>query len=55
MEFLVIGRDGTDAGALGRRLAVREQHLDCFDTYSKLSFFKYGCALSQVSIVLLSS
>ena len=45
MEFMIIGRDGTDAGAFGRRLAVREQHLDCFDTFRKLGFFKYGCAI----------
>jgi len=25
MEFLLIGHDGTDEGALGRRLAVRER------------------------------
>jgi len=28
MQFLVIAYDGTDAGALERRLAVREKHLD---------------------------
>jgi uncharacterized protein YciI len=27
MDFLVIARDGTDAGALERRLAAREAHL----------------------------
>ncbi len=28
MQFLVIAHDGTDAEALGRRLAVREKHLE---------------------------
>lgn len=28
MQFLVIARDGTDAGAPARRLAVREAHLE---------------------------
>jgi hypothetical protein len=27
MQFLLIAYDGTDAGALGRRLSVRESHL----------------------------
>lgn len=27
MQFVVIGRDGTDAGALERRTAAREAHL----------------------------
>lgn len=27
MQFLVIAHDGTDEGALERRMAVREQHL----------------------------
>ncbi len=45
MEFMIIGRDGTDAGAADRRLAVRAQHLDCFDEFSRSGFFKYGCAI----------
>ena len=28
MQFLVVARDGTDAGAPARRLAVREAHLE---------------------------
>lgn len=27
MQFLVIGRDGSDEGAMARRLAVRDNHL----------------------------
>lgn len=27
MQFIVIGRDGTDEGALDRRMKVREDHL----------------------------
>ncbi|MBI5648329.1 MAG: hypothetical protein HY962_15465 [Ignavibacteriae bacterium] len=45
MEFMIIGRDGTDAGALDRRLAVREQHLECFDRFTNAGVFKYGCAI----------
>jgi uncharacterized protein YciI len=45
MEFLLIGHDGTDQGALGRRLAVRERHLAVFDEFSRGGYFKYGCAL----------
>jgi hypothetical protein len=45
MEFLLIGHDGTDEGAMGRRLAVRERHLALFDEFSRRGYFKYGCAL----------
>jgi len=45
MEFLLIGYDGTDEGAPGRRLAVRERHLALFDEFTKRGHFKYGCAL----------
>jgi hypothetical protein len=44
MEFPLIGRDGTDGGALARRLAVRERHLALFDELSRRGYFKYGCA-----------
>ncbi len=45
MEFLLIGRDGTDEGAPGRRLAVRERHLALFDELSRQGRFKYGCVI----------
>lgn len=45
MEFLLIGRDGTDEGAMARRLAVRERHLALFDEFSRRGYFKYGCAI----------
>jgi uncharacterized protein YciI len=45
VEFMLIGRDGTDEGALGRRLAVRERHLALFDELSRRGHFKYGCAI----------
>jgi len=45
MEFLLIAYDGVDEQALNRRLAVREQHLNLFDEYSRQGIFKYGCAL----------
>jgi len=45
MEFLLLGHDGSDEGAMGRRLAVRERHLALFDEFSRRGHFKYGCAL----------
>lgn len=45
MEFLLIARDGTDEGAMARRLAVRERHLAVFDELSRQGCFKYGCAI----------
>jgi hypothetical protein len=45
MEFMLIGRDGTDEGALDRRLAVRQRHLALFDEFSRRGYFKYGCAM----------
>jgi uncharacterized protein YciI len=45
VEFMLIGRDGTDEGAMGRRLAVRERHLAVFDELSRRGHFKYGCAI----------
>lgn len=45
MEFLLIAHDGTDEGALARRLAAREQHLALFDHFSRLGRFTYGCAI----------
>ena len=30
MQFVVIGRDGTDEGALERRMAARESHIAAF-------------------------
>lgn len=41
MQFILLGYDGKDDGALSRRLAVREQHLAVGDqlvTESKLLF-----------------
>lgn len=45
MQFVLIGRDGTDDGALNRRMAVREQHLTLFDTLSRRGNFLHGAAL----------
>lgn len=45
MEFLVLGYDGIDDGAMDRRLAVREKHLFTFDEYTNKGIFKYGGAL----------
>jgi uncharacterized protein YciI len=45
VEFMLIGRDGTDEGAMARRLAARERHLASFDELSRRGHFKYGCAI----------
>ena len=44
-EFILIARDGTDDGAMPRRLAARERHLATFDKFRKEGVFKYGCAI----------
>jgi hypothetical protein len=44
VEFLLIARNGTDEGAVARRLAVRERHVALFDDFSRRGYFKYGCA-----------
>jgi uncharacterized protein YciI len=45
MQFIVIGYDGTDEGALDRRMAVREAHLKNFRNRVEEGTFLYGCAL----------
>jgi uncharacterized protein YciI len=45
MQFLVTGYDGTDEGALERRLAVREAHLKLVESMQKEGKDLYGLAL----------
>ena len=45
MQFVVIGRDGTDDGALERRMAAREAHLKTGDEYLNSGNFLMATAL----------
>ena len=45
MQFLVIGRDGDDEGALGRRLAAHEAHARLFREMCDQGVFLYGAAI----------
>jgi len=45
MQFLVIAHDGTDEGALARRLAVREEHLATARANRESGVIKIGGAL----------
>lgn len=45
MQFLLLGHDGTDPGAMDRRMAAREQHLACFDSLLREGVFLHGAAL----------
>jgi uncharacterized protein YciI len=45
MQFLVVGRDGTDDGAPARRMKVREAHLKLGDEMEADGFRWYGASL----------
>lgn len=45
MQFLLVAYDGTDAGALDRRMMVREEHLRNTAVLKKSGEFKYGGAI----------
>ncbi len=45
MQFLVLGYDGKDEGAMARRLAVREAHLKGFRDKLGQGNFLYGSAI----------
>ncbi len=45
MQFLIIGKDGTDEKALERRLAVREAHLKLGDAMEASGERWYGCVM----------
>jgi uncharacterized protein YciI len=45
MQFLVVAYDGTDAGALERRLKVREAHLKSAQEMYDTGKWLYACAI----------
>ncbi|MBI1326878.1 MAG: hypothetical protein GC136_04465 [Alphaproteobacteria bacterium] len=45
MQFLVIGMDGDDEGALARRMAVREAHIQLGDELLASGNMWYGAAI----------
>ena len=45
MQFLIIGLDGTDEGALDRRLAVREAHIALGEELRQSGNMWYGAAI----------
>lgn len=45
MQFLVIGKDGTDEKAMERRLAVRQAHLDLGEKLKQSGNRWYGAVL----------
>lgn len=45
MQFLLLGYDGTDAGALQRRMAVREDHFRRISLLKKAGEFLFGGAI----------
>lgn len=55
MQFLVIGKDGTDAKAMARRMAVREAHLALGDEMEKSGNRWYGAALLDDSNKMIGS
>lgn len=47
MQFVVTAYDGTDAGALERRLAAREQHLEVAKAMFEKGVLLYAAALLE--------
>jgi uncharacterized protein YciI len=45
MQFLIIGKDGTDDKAMERRLAVREAHIELGEKLRQSGNMWYGAAL----------
>ena len=45
MQFLLLGYDGTDAGALERRLKVREEHLKKINLLKRCGECLFGGAI----------
>ncbi len=45
MRFIVIGKDGSDNGALERRIAAREEHLKQVEIYSEKGNFLMATAI----------
>jgi uncharacterized protein YciI len=45
MQFLLVAYDGTDSGALERRMKVREDHFRRIDLLKKSGEFLFGGAI----------
>lgn len=45
MQFIVTGKDGTDAGALDRRMAAREDHLAMAEEMKNAGKWLYAAAI----------
>ena len=45
MQFIVIGRDGTDENALDRRMAAREAHLETAKVMHETGRWLYAAAI----------
>ncbi len=55
MQFILIGYDGTDAGALDRRMAVRGEHLEKIEILKKSGEFLFGGAILDDSGKMIGS
>lgn len=55
MQFLVIGKDGTDEKAMERRMAVRDAHIALGDKMEKSGNRWYGSALLDDSNKMIGS
>jgi uncharacterized protein YciI len=55
MQFLLIAYDGTDDGALERRMKVREQHLKNVEMLKKTGEFLFGGAILDDSGKMIGS
>jgi uncharacterized protein YciI len=55
MQFLVTGRDGTDEGALERRMQSRAAHIEVCDVLFKSKKLLFGVALTNDEGVMVGS
>ncbi|HLN20745.1 MAG TPA: YciI family protein [Bacteroidales bacterium] len=55
MQFLLIAYDGTDSGALDRRMKSREKHLERIDVLKKSGNFIFGGAILDDSGKMIGS
>ncbi|ABR50342.1 YCII-related [Alkaliphilus metalliredigens QYMF] len=55
MQFLVTGYDGTDEGALKRRLAVRAEHMELAASMKKEGKYLYAVAILDATEKMVGS
>lgn len=55
MQFLLLAHDGNDAGALQRRLNVREEHFKRINKLKKAGEFIFGGAILDDAGVMIGS